>query len=171
MPITVTLTMAIGDHCEWGFLFPGQIDGHISPGWAGTVISRLMPDGASMHALRHRFASKGYAGTRNRRAVQDALGHAGVATTERYTSVTRAVRIRAEMIGVLARELHDERLARVRGRLLRRALSATVEALCGPRLMSAQQVADDLGINRSRVWHLVDNGRLKRWTAVTAGYG
>ena len=54
----------------------------------GELISALMPDGWTMHKLRHRYASRGYARTRNLRAVQLALGHASVATTERYTMVT-----------------------------------------------------------------------------------
>lgn len=76
-----------------GYLFPGQIDGHISAQWVGIMISRLMPPGWSMHKLRHRFATLGFAGTGNLRAVQEALGHASVATTQRYTAVsTREVR-------------------------------------------------------------------------------
>lgn len=76
-----------------GYLFPGQVDGHISPRWVGTMISKMMPPGWSMHKLRHRFATLGYAGTGNLRAVQEALGHASVATTQRYTAVsTREVR-------------------------------------------------------------------------------
>ena len=38
----------------------------------------------------HRYASRGYAATRDLRAVQEALGHASVATTQRYTAVTRS---------------------------------------------------------------------------------
>lgn len=72
-----------------GFLFPGQIDGHLSAGHVGVVISRLMPPGWSMHKLRHRFATRGYNGTKNIRAVQEVLGHASVATTQRYTATTR----------------------------------------------------------------------------------
>lgn len=101
VPITVSLATAILAHCEHGYLFPGQDNGHISAGWAGTVISRLMPKGVSMHRLRHMYASKGYAGTRNLRAVQEALGHASVATTERYTAVTRdEVRAVSEAAGL-----------------------------------------------------------------------
>ncbi|WP_241666389.1 tyrosine-type recombinase/integrase [Mycobacterium marseillense] len=37
-----------------------------------------------MHTLRHRFATRG---TRNLRAVQTLVGHASIATTERYTAV------------------------------------------------------------------------------------
>lgn len=76
-----------------GYLFPGQIGGHVSAQWIGISLSRLMPDGWSMHKLRHRYATRGYAATQNLRAVQEALGHASVATTQRYTAVsTREVR-------------------------------------------------------------------------------
>lgn len=70
-----------------GYLFPGKINGHISPDRVGHLVSKAMPPGWSMHKLRHRFASRGYAGTGNLRAVQEALGHASVATTARYTVV------------------------------------------------------------------------------------
>jgi integrase len=89
VPITADLAAAIRAHVDHGYLFPGQVNGHISAAWAGACISRLMPPGWTMHRLRHRYASKGFAGTRNLRAVQEALGHASVATTERYTAITR----------------------------------------------------------------------------------
>lgn len=75
-------------HGREGYLFPGNDNGHLSPAWVGTLIGDLMPDGWSMHKLRHRFATRAYAGSRNLRAVQEALGHASVATTERYTAVS-----------------------------------------------------------------------------------
>lgn len=102
VPITNALADAIRsyrciDYRPHGYLFPGQIDGHISPNHVGVLISRLMPPGWSMHKLRHRYASRGYAGTRDIRAVQLALGHASVATTQRYTAVAdREVRAVSE---------------------------------------------------------------------------
>lgn len=101
VPITDSLANGIrkydSGYSSRGFLFPGQIDGHVSPGHVGVLISRLMPVGWSMHKLRHRYASRGYAGTKDIRAVQEALGHASVATTQRYTAVTnREVRAVSE---------------------------------------------------------------------------
>lgn len=98
VPITVTLAAAIQALCPFGgFLFPGKIDGHMSADRVGHLVSKVMPPGWSMHKLRHRFATRGYAGTGNLRAVQEALGHASVATTQRYTAVAaREIRAVAE---------------------------------------------------------------------------
>jgi integrase len=89
VPITVTLADEIAAACpHGGFLFPGKIDGHISPDRVGHLVSKAMPRGWSMHKLRHRAATRGYAATGNLRAVQELLGHASVATTQRYTAVS-----------------------------------------------------------------------------------
>lgn len=70
-----------------GFLFPNG-DTHLSPNCVGKLISGLMPAGWSMHKLRHRYASRGFAGTHNLVAVQRALGHASLATTQRYVAAS-----------------------------------------------------------------------------------
>lgn len=69
---------------EPGWVFPGAIDGHISPAWVGKVVSRLLPTGYSMHKLRHLFASDAYAIDRDLLTVQDLLGHASPVTTRAY---------------------------------------------------------------------------------------
>jgi integrase/recombinase XerC len=71
-----------------GWAFPGQIDGHLSPGHVSKLVSRALPQGVTAHPLRHRFASIAYAGTGGDiRAVQELLGHASVATTQVYTKI------------------------------------------------------------------------------------
>jgi integrase len=77
-----------------GWLFPeggsGFVRGggrHISPEWVGMVVSRALPTGYTMHKLRHAYATRVYRGSRNLRAVQQLLGHASIATTERYVAV------------------------------------------------------------------------------------
>lgn len=67
-----------------GYLFPGQIDGHLSPHYVGKLISSVLPDGWAAHSLRHRFSNKFYEGERDMRAAQTVLGHASIATTQRY---------------------------------------------------------------------------------------
>lgn len=70
-----------------GWLFPDGRGGHLEPHWVGELVSAVLPEGYTMHTLRHRFATRAYRGTRNLRAVQKLLGHASIATTERYTAV------------------------------------------------------------------------------------
>lgn len=70
-----------------GYLFPGQVDGHLSAAYVSKLVSRALPEGVTAHMLRHRFASKAYEPDRDIRAVQELLGHASVATTQIYTAV------------------------------------------------------------------------------------
>lgn len=70
-----------------GFLFPGADHGHLSARWVGTLVSRMLPEGVSMHALRHLCATELHDATHDLRAIQQLLGHASVATTERYVAV------------------------------------------------------------------------------------
>lgn len=98
VPLTDSLANAILEYRRTpGYLFPGQIDGHMSPNHCGKLLSRLMPEGWSAHKLRHRYASRGFAATGDLLAVQTALGHSSVATTQRYVQVsTQSVRAVSE---------------------------------------------------------------------------
>ena len=53
VPITDRLADEISAYCQHGYLFPGGVDGHISVVYVGQLISGLMPEGWSMHKLRH----------------------------------------------------------------------------------------------------------------------
>lgn len=91
VPITDRLAADIENHCARGYLFPGvTADEHLSAMHVGKLVGALLPPGWSMHKLRHRYASKGLAGTGDLLAVRDALGHASVATTQRYTATSDA---------------------------------------------------------------------------------
>lgn len=71
-----------------GYLFPSDASptGHLSPATVGKLLGRLLPDGVSAHALRHRFATRAYALDRDIFAVQRLLGHASPETTQRYVA-------------------------------------------------------------------------------------
>ncbi|QQU76443.1 tyrosine-type recombinase/integrase [Corynebacterium striatum] len=69
-----------------GYLFVGDVDGHISAGWLGKLVSRVLPVGFTPHKLRHRFGTVVNDETRDIRAVQELLGHASLATTQVYVA-------------------------------------------------------------------------------------
>lgn len=86
MPLTSSLAAELRG-VPAGWVFPGRVDGHLSARWVGTVVSRLMPEGLTMHTLRHRFASRAYRLEPDLAAVQDLLGHASPVTTRVYVAV------------------------------------------------------------------------------------
>lgn len=82
-----------------GWVFPSFHKGderyptgsHLTASTVGSLVSAALPAGVTTHMLRHRFASDLYVATGNDiRAVQDALGHTSVATTQIYTEVPRS---------------------------------------------------------------------------------
>lgn len=85
-----------------GFVFPGDDQGHLSPKWVGKCIAELLPGGHSMHALRHRFATRAYCATGDLLSLQQLLGHASPTTTQRYVALD-ADRLRAVVDAVAAR--------------------------------------------------------------------
>lgn len=70
-----------------GWVFPGNINGHLSARWIGKLAAKVLPDSWTLHTLRHRFATTAYnnAESRDLIAVQQALGHQSITTTQRYT--------------------------------------------------------------------------------------
>lgn len=86
IPISDDLAGHIANASGW--LFPGRFGSHANPKSVGNIVSELLPDGWSMHTLRHRFATRAYRATRDIRAVQMLLGHASIATTQRYLATS-----------------------------------------------------------------------------------
>lgn len=68
-----------------GWLFPTpRTNGHMTPHHVSKIVKVYLPDGVSMHSLRHRCATTAYAATRDLRAVQELLGHSRPETTAAY---------------------------------------------------------------------------------------
>lgn len=72
----------------WVFPSPVRKGEHVNVDYIGRRLGRLLPDGFSGHTLRHRFGTQVYRGTHDIRATQELLGHASVATTQRYVEVS-----------------------------------------------------------------------------------
>ena len=86
LPVTASLAHAVR-HAGDAWIFPGQIDGHLSPRWVSKLAAQVLPPGWSLHTLRHRFATTAYRhGGHDLLGVQQALGHGSVQTTQRYTA-------------------------------------------------------------------------------------
>jgi len=73
-----------------GWIFPNGKGSHLSPGHVGVLITRALPPGVTPHMLRHRFATVVYRATLDIRNLQRLLGHASVATTQRYAAADPA---------------------------------------------------------------------------------
>lgn len=84
VPLTPAVALALRSR-PTGWVFPGAIQGHLSPEYVGKLVSRLLPDGWTAHTLRHRFATRAYAHDRDLVTVQELLGHARIETTRIYT--------------------------------------------------------------------------------------
>lgn len=83
VPLPIDLGQVLASKPQ-GYVFPGEIDGHLSPWWVGKLVADVLPDGWTMHTLRHRFATRAYALDKDVFAVQELLGHASPETTRRY---------------------------------------------------------------------------------------
>lgn len=72
-----------------GWLFAGQIDGHLSPAHVGRIVTRALPGAWTTHTLRHRYATRVYQGSGDLLATQRLLGHAKPETTQLYVELGR----------------------------------------------------------------------------------
>lgn len=74
--------VALEDDQGPGYYFRGQRGPHMHPQSVHKIIKRIT--GWNPHALRHAGATAAYNATHDLRGVQEMLGHASMATTQRY---------------------------------------------------------------------------------------
>jgi integrase len=98
----VPISDALAEHLRSkreGYIFPGRIDGHLSPGHVSKLLSRAMREHGTGHQLRHRAGTRWLkASGGNLRVAQELLGHASVATTQIYTYIDDDELRRATMV-------------------------------------------------------------------------
>lgn len=82
-----------------GYVFDGPESGHVTVEWVGRRLAQLLGGKYSAHTLRHAAASAWYAVDRDILAVRDLLGHASVATTQRYCATPADAARRAVLGG------------------------------------------------------------------------
>ena len=87
LPLSESLARELRQHGP-GHVFPGKVDGHLSPDTVGHLVKNALPDGYTMHQLRHRFATQAWTASRDLFAVQRLLGHSSPNTTQRYVATT-----------------------------------------------------------------------------------
>lgn len=99
VPLTPRLALELRT-LPYGWAFPGDEDGHLSPRWIGKLATRVLPDEWTLHTLRHSFGTRVYSHA-DLAVAQDLLGHASPATTRIYVQVPNE-RLRSAVLAASA---------------------------------------------------------------------
>ena len=97
VPLRPETARAVSTACRMGggWAFPGQDNGHLSPMHVSKLAAAALPGHWTLHALRHRYATRVYQAERDLLITQRLLGHASVETTQRYAEPPESALIAA----------------------------------------------------------------------------
>lgn len=86
VPIPLWLARDLTVECmrNSGYAFPGKTRGHLAPCTVSQIARQFLPGNWTLHTLRHRYATNVYQEGRDLLSLKEFLGHASVATTQRY---------------------------------------------------------------------------------------
>lgn len=90
----------IDTHGADGWAFPSPGGGHLTDHWVGTLCSRALPDGYTLHKLRHRALTRTYETTKDILLTAKLAGHSSVATTQQYYVEPDHTALRAAVEGI-----------------------------------------------------------------------
>lgn len=91
LPVPDDLALQILEQCAGAWAFPSErsTTGHLGSHRVGEMISELLGGEVTMHQLRHKFATDASEAGIDVIRIQQLLGHASLATTQRYVAVSR----------------------------------------------------------------------------------
>jgi integrase len=86
VPINASLAPHLKEFTGWLFPSPARPGEHVSPDYVDARVKAVLPQGHSTHSLRHGFATRVYAATKDIMVVRQLLGHVSVSTTMVYVA-------------------------------------------------------------------------------------
>ncbi|NLA65716.1 MAG: tyrosine-type recombinase/integrase, partial [Leucobacter sp.] len=114
VPLSDQLAYHLARHPD-GYLFPGDIDGHLSPRRVAQLARMVLPAEWTLHKLRHMFATRAYAVSHDLVSVQELLGHVSIATTRAYVAKDQTA-LRTVVNAVAARSFTSNKDQSIRAR-------------------------------------------------------